>query len=82
MSGQEDARAFFNQQFECGQGFPDAGDIVDDHPAVFFLQGHVVIHTRQHAFAAHFEVFDRQLRHKEIQQGRQDNEAFRSVKGN
>ena len=66
MGQKNDARPLLDQQFERGQSFLDAGDIVNDHPTVFFLQGHVVIHTRQHAFAAHCEVFDRQLRHKEI----------------
>ena len=71
---EDDARGFFNQQLECRQGLVDAGDIGDDHLALFFLERHVVIHAHQHALAPNFQIVDRQLRHKN-KQGRKDSEA-------
>src|SRR5260221_661010 len=38
--------------------------IVDDHLAVLFLHGYVVIHAHENAFAADIQVFDRQFSHK------------------
>ena len=64
MTGENDARALFNQQFEGWQRLLDARVIVDDHPAILLLHRHVVIHAHQDAFAAHVQIFDGQLRHK------------------
>ena len=64
MRGENDARALFNEQFEGGQRLLDARDIVDDHLAVLLLHRHVEIHAHQHAFAAHIQIVDGQLGHK------------------
>ena len=72
VSSQDELPFLLDQQPERRQGFDDARRVGDDHPAIFFLQRHVVIHPHQDAFAAHVQIFERHLWHKSksAEQGR------------
>ena len=77
---EDDAGAFLDQQVQGGQGLPDAGEVVDDHPAILLFHRHVVIDAHEHAFAAYIQIVDSPLRHS-IKQGRKDSQARGRVKG-
>ena len=63
MCGENQPAALFDQKLERGQRLNNASGIGDDHLAIFFVQGHIIIHAQKNPLAADIQITNRQFRH-------------------